>query len=174
MTADDRRKSIIHYLKTAKEPTSAAVLASNFRVSRQIIVGDIALIRAQGTEIHSTPRGYTLDPEAVNNCLKTISCKHDGSLMEKELQICIDHGCKVLDVSVEHPIYGQLTGDLRLSSRYDISQFIQRVIENQAHSLCELTNDLHSHTLDCPSEEIFQRVCSELRACGILYENESL
>ncbi len=171
MTADDRRKSIIHYLNSSDKPISAAVLASNFRVSRQIIVGDIALIRAQGTEIHATPRGYTLNPENENRYLKTITCKHDGSFMEKELQICIDHGCKVLDVIVEHPIYGQLVGELHLASRFDVAQFIERVKENQAHSLCELTNDLHSHTLDCPDPESFERVCSELRELGILCED---
>lgn len=170
MTAEDRRKSIIHFLKSSDKPVSAAALAANFKVSRQIIVGDIALIRAQGTEIHATPRGYTLNPTDENRYLKTITCKHDGSMMEKELQICIDHGCKVLDVSVEHPIYGQLTGELHLSSRYDISQFIEQIRKNEAHSLCELTNDLHSHTLDCPDAESFERVCSELRELGILTE----
>ena len=170
MTAEDRRKSILHFLKSSEKPVSASTLASNFKVSRQIIVGDIALIRAQGISIYATTRGYTLHTEKDNVNERTITCKHDGSLMEKELQICVDNGCRVLNVIVTHPIYGHLIGELQLSSRYEIEQFIRRVKEHEAHSLCELTNDVHQHTLDCPNQEAFERVCEELRQLGILID----
>lgn len=150
-------------------PVSASALAVELHVSRQIIVGDIALLRAEGIDIDATPRGYLLvDPVQKTKTWK-IACFHNETDMEKELQICVDHGCKVLDVIVEHPIYGQLTGELQISSRYELSQFLKRVRENEAHALSELTNGVHLHTLECPDEEAYKRVCDELRESGILY-----
>ena len=131
-------------------------------------MGDIALLRAQGNDINSTPRGYVIEKTADNGLIKTIICKHDLSLTEKELNACVDFGCKVINVIVEHPIYGQLTGDLMLSSRYDVKQFIEKVNADKVHSLSELTNNFHIHTLKCPTEEAFNKLCTELDSLGIL------
>ena len=82
----------------------------------------------------------------------------------------VDQGCTVLDVIVEHPIYGQLTGPLQLSSRYDVAQFIRRCTQSDARPLSDLTEGIHLHTLSCPSEEAFSRVQAGLRELGALLE----
>ncbi len=168
MTAAKRRQAILDILHENSNPISAAAIAKQLSVSRQIIVGDVALLRAKGSSIYATPRGYVLDMPDKSIKTYTIACKHDESLTERELNVCVDNGCKVLDVIVEHPIYGQLTGELQISSRYDIKQFLDKVSQNKAHSLCELTNDIHLHTLICPDNETYERVCRELDALGIL------
>ena len=43
-----RRAAISETLRTAEKPVSASALARRYQVSRQIIVGDIALLRAAG------------------------------------------------------------------------------------------------------------------------------
>lgn len=88
--------------------------------------------------------------------------------MERELQIMVDNGCTVLDVIVEHPVYGQLTGGLGLASRYDIQQFIRRA--QAARPLSLLTEGVHLHTLSCPDQEAFLRVREELAGAGFLLE----
>ena len=168
MTAAQRRQAILKILHENSNPISATAIAKQLSVSRQIIVGDVALLRAKGSSIYATPRGYILDMSDKNIKTYTIACKHNESLTEQELNVCVDNGCKVLDVIVEHPIYGQLTGELQISSRYDIKQFLDKVSQNKAHSLCELTNDIHLHTLICPDKETYERVCHELNALGIL------
>ena len=50
MQAGSRRQNIIQVLRSSSGPVSAGRLAGMFGVSRQIIVGDIALLRASGTE----------------------------------------------------------------------------------------------------------------------------
>ena len=60
MEAAARRQAILDRLRTADRPVSASSLAAELNVSRQIIVGDIALLRAGGAEISATPRGYVL------------------------------------------------------------------------------------------------------------------
>lgn len=88
--------------------------------------------------------------------------------MEKELHAVVDQGCTVLDVIVEHPIYGQLTGPLHLSNRYEVGQFIQRCREESVAPLSLLTDGVHLHTITCPDEQAFIRVREALETLGIL------
>ena len=57
ISAQERRRAVARALEEADGPVSAAALAERFSVSRQIIVGDIALLRAAGADISATPRG---------------------------------------------------------------------------------------------------------------------
>ena len=82
----------------------------------------------------------------------------------------VDNGCTVVDVAVEHPVYGQLSGRLQISSRYDVSEFIRRVDEESAKPLSLLTGGVHLHTLLCPDEAAFQRVRAALDQAGFLVE----
>lgn len=170
MKASERRSKILKQLEKADEPISASALASAAGVSRQVVVGDIALLRASGASIISTPRGYVLETseESHPGHVMKIACRHRAEKMVEELQICVDNGCQVLDVIVEHPVYGQLTGILKISSRYDIEQFEAKVASSEAHALSELTDGVHLHTLICPSIGAYERVCAKLREKGIL------
>ena len=59
--AGKRREEIRRLLlESGDRVLSAGELAARFDVSRQIIVGDIAILRAGGEEILSTARGYRL------------------------------------------------------------------------------------------------------------------
>ena len=167
MTAQQRRDAIWDTLLHSGGPVSATALANRFGVSRQLIVGDVALLRAGGAAIDATARGYVVR-ERREGLQKQVACRHQGADMEAELQIMVDNGCTVLDVIVEHPVYGQLTGALGLASRYDVRQFILR--SNAAQPLSLLTEGVHLHTLDCPDEAAFQRVREELAAAGFLLE----
>ena len=169
MDAQERRQAIAQRLAQAEGPVSAAALAREFSVSRQIIVGDVALLRAGGMDIAATPRGYVL-PRESGGLVRTLACRHTGEQMEEELNAIVDQGCTVIDVIVDHPIYGQLTGPLQLSSRYDVSQFIARCARAEARPLSDLTGGIHLHTLSCPDEAAFQRVEDALRDMSVLLE----
>lgn len=164
MKAEERRRAIAQTL-TSEKPISATTLAGEFSVSRQIIVGDIALLRAGGMNIIATPRGYKLG--GVTGLVHTVACVHSAEDTEKELLAMVDEGCTVLDVVVEHPLYGQITGQLSLASRYDVQQFVEKA-RNTA-PLSSLTDGVHIHNLQCPDEEAFQRVCRRLEALGMVY-----
>lgn len=167
MEAASRRQAILDRLRTADRPVSASALAAGLNVSRQIIVGDIALLRAGGAEISATPRGYVL-PRATDGITRTIACRHTLAQTGQELDILVDNGCTVLDVIVEHPVYGQLTGQLQISSRYDVEQFLARIRDSDAAPLSMLTGGLHLHTLCCPNEDTYTRACAALKAAGLL------
>ena len=163
MEAAARRQAILGRLRTADRPVSASSLAAELNVSRQIIVGDIALLRAGGAEISATPRGYVL-PRATDGITRTIACRHTLEQTGTELDILVDNGCTVLDVIVEHPVYGQLTGQLQISSRYDVEQFLALRGQHARHG-----NALH--TLRCPDEAACERACAALKAAGLLLDD---
>ena len=168
MTAEERRKAIMEVLKNSDRPCNASVLAENYGVSRQVIVTDIALLRAAGAAINATPRGYVLGREEAG-VIRRIACRHNSFDTAKELYIIVDNGCTVLDVVVEHPVYGELAGTLQLKSRYDVGQFMAK--SSQSTPLSLLTDGVHLHTIACPDEETYQRVCEALKAERFLLEN---
>ena len=167
MDAAERRETILHLLHQTGGALSATALARQLGVSRQIIVGDVALLRAGGLDIAATPRGYVLSGQRPG-LVRTLACRHRSDEMESELNAIVDQGCTVLDVIVEHPIYGQLTGPLHISSRYEVSQFVSRCREQSAAPLSLLTEGIHLHTVVCPDEDSFQRVRLSLKELGIL------
>lgn len=168
MQAGSRRQNIIQVLRSSSGPVSAGRLAGMFGVSRQIIVGDIALLRAGGMEIDATPRGYKLGLDT--GLERVVACVHDADGLEPELLAMVDNGCTVIDVVVEHPLYGEITGQLSLSSRYDVAQFVEK--SRDATPLSALTDGLHLHHLRCPDEGAYERVCKALDRLGVLYHEE--
>jgi len=169
MRSDQRRQALLEVLRQNTRPISATALAARFNVSRQIIVGDVALLRSAGEQISATPRGYVMGQED-SGLKRQVAVKHSPAQLEAELNAIVDHGCTVVDVIVEHPVYGQLTGALDISSRYDVGQFINRCSKFAAHPLSNLTGGIHLHTILCPDEDAFRRVKEDLRQLGVLLE----
>ena len=80
-----RKEKIIEEIKKSEKPVSASALAKKLGVSRQIIVGDVALIRASGTNIIATPRGYILDNHQLQHTY-TLAVKHTQEQLADELK----------------------------------------------------------------------------------------
>jgi len=173
MDAAQRRERILELLKQSVQPVSATTIAGQFQVSRQIIVGDIALLRAANVTISATPRGYILLDQSADadKIIHTIACRHGLDNLAEELYLIVDNGCGLIDVIVEHAVYGQISGQLHIFSRYDADNFLKKLAKDHASPLCELTGGIHLHTISCSSEEAYKRVISELKAKGILFES---
>ena len=147
MTASERREAILSYLHSSDSPVSASSLAARLSVSRQIIVGDIALLRAAGHEIEATPRGYVL-PRGGSGMRRTVACVHSVGDTARELYAIVDNGCTAIDVVVEHPIYGQIVGQLQLRSRYDVDRFVEK-LERAAYICTPSSAPTRRHTGAC-------------------------
>ena len=172
MTAQERRNAILSHLQRGKSPLSATALAGLLGVSRQVIVGDVALLRAGGAEIDATPRGYQLHPTA-RGYTGILACVHStAEEMRTELYTVVDQGGVVVDVAVENPLYGELRGNLNLASRYDVDNFIRQAAQTPECLLSRMTGGVHLHTLRCPDEATFARVKAALEAHGLLYQKE--
>ena len=171
MTAEQRRSRISVRLHETHQPISATALARELGVSRQIIVGDVALLRAAGQAITATARGYVIPDAGETGLPRQVACRHDGSEgLRQELYLVVDNGGIVEDVKVESPLYGEITGRLHVASRYDADNFVARAMEQPDGLLLRLTGGVHLHTLVCPDEETFLRIRRALAQAGILYE----
>lgn len=169
MHAKERREKIVEILKKNDQPVSASALARQLSVSRQVIVGDVALLRAANMLISATPRGYVLEELTARTDTYTIACRHSKNNIVDELYTIVDNGGGLLDVTVEHPVYGQLLGQLRIFSRYDADMFLKKLDKSKAPPLSTLTGGIHLHTISCPTPQIYQRIVEELEAKKILF-----
>ena len=172
MNAVKRRENILKRLVTATEPVSASALAAELGVSRQIVVGDVALLRAGGEQIDATPRGYRMRP-AAQGYTGILACTHStAQQMQQELYTVVDNGGTVVDVAVENSLYGELRANLNLASRYEVDAFMRQAESTPECLLSRMTGGVHLHTIHCHDEASFRRVEAALNAAGLLYRKE--
>lgn len=170
MDNEERRKHILHILQKARKSVTGTALADKFGVSRQIVVGDIALLRAKGLPIISTPRGYTLQKQDKGGVTENFVCRHDEALVEAELLAIVNNGGCVHNVIVEHEIYGFLEGQLNLRSRRDVELYMSKMKACQAPLLSSISNGIHTHLVETHTEEEMQAVKNALTELGVLYQ----
>ncbi|MDO5541132.1 MAG: transcription repressor NadR [Eubacteriales bacterium] len=169
MDGAERRKKIIELLEKGAEPYSGTALARKFGVSRQVIVQDIALLRATDKNILSTNKGYIIFGEKEkNSCKRIVFIKHTDGQMKDEMYTIVDAGARILDVIVEHEVYGQIAADLMITSRKDVDDFMRRIFAVKGKPLKELTGDEHYHTIEADREEILDEVERGLKEKGYL------
>lgn len=166
MSGEERRKEIIKYIAGSSKPVSGTKLAEHFSVSRQVIVQDIALLRAEGTEIFSTNRGYVCRMQ--DRVKRIFYVHHDNSRIQEELNLIADNGGSAEDVFVEHEIYGKLRADLKVDSRKKASDFVREIESGKSSPLNTITSGYHYHTVSAESEEILDAIETELKEKGFL------
>lgn len=167
MTSVERREEIKKLLLDSKEPITGHDLAINYKVTRQVIVRDIAIMRAEGFHIISTPKGYMVIKED-DNIKTSIAVNHNKDNMEEELKIIIKYGGIIEDVIVEHPLYGEIRAMLMLKNMHDVESFIKRFKNYSVEPLSMLTNGIHLHTISCENKEMVKNIIEELNEKGFL------
>lgn len=170
MEGDTRRHEIMKIIERAEEPVSGTRLAELMGVSRQVIVQDIALIRANNKNILSTNKGYILFQDKNQRVKRSFMVNHTDEQIEDELLTIVSYGGRVLDVVVEHEIYGQITVDLVLKTARDVKDFVERLSKNKTKPLKELTGGVHIHTVEADTEELLAVIEERLRDKGYLLE----
>ena len=172
MNAAQRRECILTRLSGAQNPVSASALAAELGVSRQIVVGNVALMRAGGAPIDAPPRGYQLHP-AEKGYTGILACGHrTEDEMRRELYTIVDQGGVAVDVAVETSLYGEIRANLNLASRYDVDTFLVQARSAPESLLRRMTGGVHLHTLRCPDRASFARIRAELDRQGLLYRRE--
>ena len=169
MTGSERRERIAALLDS-RTPLSGTELARRLGVSRQIIVQDVALMRAENKNILSTNKGYLLydASDLPGSCRRVFHVRHTTQQVRDELITIAELGGTVLDVSVEHELYGQIRVDLLIASRQDAAEFADRLDASAGAPLKLLTQDDHYHTVAAESERLLDLIEDELRRKGYL------
>lgn len=170
MTGEERRNKLLRMLKEQDTPLSGTALANEFHVSRQVIVQDIALMRAENHDILSTNRGYLYRREESQSAQpkRVFFVRHTTEQVLDEFMTILELGGKILDVVVEHEIYGQIRVDLLIETAQDARDFYDKLINSRDNPLKVLTDDCHYHTVAAPSEKLLDLMEQELRVKGYL------
>ena len=170
MTGEQRRTLILQKLKEQGPPLSGTALAKLFHVSRQVIVQDIALMRAENHRILSTNKGYIYRPDEDSDTQpkRVFYVKHTTNQVLEEFMTVIELGGRILDVAVEHEIYGQIRVDLLIENPLDARDFSHRLLHCRDNPLKVLTDDCHYHTVSAPSEKLLDLIARELAQKGFL------
>ncbi len=166
MTGEERRKEIVRMIQEAKEPVSGSHLSKALHVSRQVIVQDMALIRAEGYQIDSTYKGYRMHTDEL--CKRVFKVIHTDEQVADELYLIIDLGGKVEDVFIYHKVYGLIRGKLNLCSRYDIDVYLSEIKNGKSSLLKNATSGYHYHTVTAASQEMLDRIQAKLQEAGYL------
>ena len=160
MDANERREMILSILKASEGPIKGTDLSEQLEVTRQVIVQDVAILRARGEDILATPQGYLIPQYyGKKKIIKTIACIHkNNDEIEDELSTIVDLGGKVLDVVVEHPLYGEIKSQLQIGSRHDLREFMDNLNKKKAEPLSSLTGGVHIHTIEVEDESTINRI----------------
>ena len=166
MNGHERRRKIIEMIEESGTPLSGKALADFFEVSRQVIVQDVALIRANGVDIISTNRGYVIHTSKVAS--RVFLVNHTDEQLEAELCMIVDMGGKVVNVTVEHKIYGKIEAELNISSRRHVQDFVADLKSGKSSPLKNITSNDHAHLVEAESEAVLNIIEAKLEEMGIL------
>lgn len=170
MNASERRTELLRIIKQAQEPVSGSELAKRLKVSRQVIVTDIALLKAAGNDIASTNKGYII--HSGSNISRVFKVVHTDDEIETELNSIVDMGATVKDVFVWHKIYGKIVAELNVSSRRNVKQYLNNLKTGRSSPLKNVTSEYHYHTVIADSEETLDLVKDTLIQHGFLVSDE--
>lgn len=166
MNAKERRENILKHLEGVESPISATALAKIMGVSRQVIVNDVALLRAEGESILSLARGYLLQKKTV--CERAFKLRHSDEEVEKELNLVVDLGGTVVDVFVYHRSYGLIRARMDIKSRLDVAAFLNDIKTGKSSLLKNVTSGYHYHTIRAESEKTLDLIEKSLKDNGFL------
>ncbi|MDO5361603.1 MAG: transcription repressor NadR [Eubacteriales bacterium] len=168
MSGEERRQEIINFITGNGKAASGTLLAEKFHVSRQVIVQDIALLRAEGYDILSTNRGYLC--QRSDKASRVFYVQHGDDRIQEELNLVADCGGCVKDIFVKHELYGELRAELNVDSRKKAAAFVKNISEGTCSPLNRVTHGYHYHTVTAESEEDLDGIEEEMRLKHFLAE----
>lgn len=166
MGGEKRRENLLKILQESDCAVSGTKLAAKFQVSRQVIVQDIALLRAKKHNIISTHKGYILQDKG--NLQRVFKVKHSAEKMLEELNIIVDCGGKIEDVFVYHKLYGVVRVEMDIKSRMDAKKYVECINGGVSVPLEQVTSEYHYHTVTADSVESLNIIQEELQKQGFL------
>lgn len=168
MKANQRRNEILSLIGNSQSPIPAGLLSEKFAVSRQVIVQDIAILRANGYAVISTNRGYVLGAALLAE--RVFKCRHTFDQIVDEGNLIISLGGKVEDVFVNHRIYGKITARLDLINKTHVEELYRSLVSGASKPLMSVTDGYHYHTVSAETEEALDGIEAALRSAGFLIE----
>ena len=168
MTGAERRKALLAMMRETEKPLSGTALGKRTGVIRQVVVQDMALLRTEGYPIISTARGYLM--EASKGCTRLFKVCHTNEQVEDELTTIVDLGGTVVNVMVNHRIYGKLDAQLNIKNRRDVAKFLDDINTGKSTPLLNVKSGYHFHLVSAETEDVLDEIEEALRGKNYLTE----
>ena len=172
MNSENRRLKIIDILNQQDKPLSGTALADILEVSRQVIVQDIAILRAENKNIISTNRGYMLFRPDQNSYREYLTVNHSQNHILDEFFTIVDNGGTILNTAVNHDLYGRIEADLYIANRMDAKSFVDKMIRSKDRPLSFLTSGDHYHLIETKNIETMNFIKAELKKLDYISDEE--
>ena len=166
MKALERRKEIINMLSYDGGAIPGGEIAARLGVSRQAIVQDIAILKAEGYDIFSTHQGYLLKKTPQKE--RVFKVHHTSDQTADELRCIVENGGTVDNVFVWHKVYGRIEAPLNISTVDGVKQFIEGVRSGKSTELMTVTGGYHYHTVHAESEDVLDKIEAALNEKGYI------
>ena len=166
MSGETRRKQIVQLLSQSEKPIPGITLAEKFQVSRQVIVQDMAVIRAATPGILSTTRGYVIQQDS--SCVREFKVRHESDQTAEEMNLIVDCGGRICNISISHRVYGRVSAEMDIRSRQDVNEFITALNNSNSSALSNATSGYHYHLVEAASEERLDLIEEQLKKAGLL------
>lgn len=170
LLGEERREVILEWLKTSSDPITGNELALRANVSRQVIVGDVTILKAKNEPIIATSQGYLYMNQPITRSKRIVACSHPPDKAAEEMLLLVNLGITIGDVIIEHSVYGDLTASIMVSTPQEVHQFVDKINSTKSAYLSELTNGIHLHTIYASSEDALDKAEEALRSHGFLIE----
>ena len=168
MNTAQRRTEILKLLQQEEKPVAARAMASQFGVSRQVIVQDMAVIRASTPGILSTTRGYVLQQDKDIACTREFKVRHGQEHAAEELNLIVDCGGRVKNISISHRVYGRITAEMDIRSRQDVQEFLQALAGGASTVLSTATDGYHYHLVEAATPDRLDLIGQALQDADFL------
>jgi transcriptional regulator of NAD metabolism len=166
-----RRQRVLELLREARRSITGSELSASLGVSRQAIVNDMAILRAAGEPIGGSPQGYRWRGEQMSGVFATLACRHDREGCQKELETLVAHGVAVLDVVVDHQLYGEVRADMNVWTHRDVQRYMEVLHTSPVEPLSALTGGVHAHHVRAPDDVALGSARSDLALLGFLLDD---
>ena len=168
MNTAQRRTEILKLLQQEEKPVAARAMASQFGVSRQVIVQDMAVIRASTPGILSTTRGYVLQQDKDIACTREFKVRHGQEQAAEELNLIVDCGGRVKNISISRRVYGRITAEMDIRSRQDVQEFLQALAGGASTVLSTATDGYHYHLVEAATPDRLDLIGQALQDADFL------
>ena len=104
-----------------------------------------------------------------DNCfVREFKVRHGQDKTAQELNLIVDCGGRVRNISISHRVYGRVSAEMDIRSRQDVNEFIEALKHSYSSVLSTATSGYHYHLIEASSEERLDLIGEQLEKAGFL------
>ena len=101
-------------------------------------------------------------------CTREFKVRHTPDRTGQELNLIVDHGGRVKNISISHRVYGRITAEMDIRSRQDVQEFLQALAGGASTVLSTATDGYHYHLVEAATPDRLDLIGQALQDADFL------